>query len=212
MLVAVQRAGATCQRGVRPSECALGGARERSRGQTWLALAACLLVGGAAGCSDDGDPLSEAQSRGVESNSTEVIGGLDAGPVAPTVKVTNVGATCLTALDCHGPSAQCLEISLSGAFYAGGYCTAECKSSVECGPGAECPVGESELINATYPFRSTWARKCFKSCSPGDPNACRLGFTCKSLADAYEASDAPAPLHNTVCIPHLPTLSWDAGT
>ena len=207
MRVPVQRTGVTCKRGTRPSRPAFGGV-SGSPGLARLALA-CLLLACAPACSSDDDSPNQAQNRGVESNSTEVLGGLDAGPVPLIVKVTNVGATCLTSLECHGPSAQCLEVSLSGAYYAGGYCTAECKSSAECGPGAECPVGESELIAATYPLRSTWARKCFKSCSPSDPSACRFGYSCKSLADAYEASDAPAPLHKTVCIPHLPTLSRD---
>ena len=201
MLVAVQRAGVACQRGARPEA-----------GRTRLALAFFSLLTCVSACANDDDAPNAAQNRGVESNSTEVIRNLDAGPFVPTIKVTDVGAACVTPFDCRGPAAQCLEISLSGAYYAGGYCTAECKSSVECGPGAECPVGESELLAPTYSFLSTWARKCFKSCSPTEANACRFGYTCKSLADAYQASDAPAPLHHTVCIPHLPTLIWDAGT
>ncbi|MDB4971752.1 MAG: hypothetical protein JWN48_93 [Myxococcaceae bacterium] len=156
---------------------------------------------------DDADPRLQ-QSRGAEGDA----GASPMGDAGTRIKVTNVGDPCLTRdHGCQGEQAQCLEISLSGAFYAAGYCTADCKSSFECGPNAECPVGESELLAPDYDFRSTWARKCFKSCTPDVPDSCRYGYACKSLAVAYDAPDAPAPLHRNVCIPSIPTFSWDAG-
>ena len=166
-----------------------------------------LLVGGA-GCDADQDPPDRAQTREFA---------LDSGVVpsdahVPIVKLTNVGTACEHLEHvCEGPLAQCMEISLSGAFYQNGYCTADCRNSAECGPGGECPVGESQRVAPSYPFRSTWARKCFKSCDPAAVGSCRAGYACMSLAEAYLADDAPAPLHRNVCIPRLTSLNWDAG-
>jgi hypothetical protein len=175
----------------------------------WLVVA-CASACGAACATDAGEP-GLAENRGVEPD-----GGAardDAGASALLERVSNVGTPCsLLSHSCRGAAAQCLEISYSGAFYAGGYCTADCKSSAECGPGGECPVGDAESLEPDYDFRSTWARKCFKSCQPGALDSCRAGYACMSLADAYAANDAPAPLHRNVCIPRLPGFGGDAGS
>ncbi len=132
--------------------------------------------------------------------------------VLPSIKVSNAGAACTASQGCQGELPECLITSPAGTFYPGGYCTADCKSSMECGPGAACPVGDAELADPDYPFTSTWARKCFKSCTLGK-NECRLGYQCESLADAYRAPDAPAAMHDTVCVPQsVPVFGFDAGT
>jgi hypothetical protein len=182
-----------------------------SRPAAWLRclVLGALLAATTGGCDTDDDLPETAQTRELE---------LDSGLVATDahvliVKVTNVGSACEQLEHrCDGPLAQCMEISLSGAFYQNGYCTADCRSSAECGPGGECPVGESMRAAPSYPIRSTWARKCFKSCDPTVASSCRSGYACMSLAEAYLADDAPAPLHNNVCIPRLTSLSWDAGS
>src|ERR1700712_606923 len=181
MLGMQQRAGETC-----PPEAQTGSidrvARERSRAlrlRSWrsLAISVCSVALGACGGEGGDGETTIAQDRGrLPDGALAPISASDAGT---HVKITNVGEPCsLLAHACAGDGAQCMDISLSGAFYANGYCTADCKSSSECGPNAECPVGESELLEPDYDFRSTWARKCFKSCAPSDPNACRVGYAC----------------------------------
>ncbi|HEX5657907.1 MAG TPA: hypothetical protein VFX59_11965, partial [Polyangiales bacterium] len=158
------------------------------------ALLVCALL---VGCDEEG-------SAGQETSEP------DAGPTE--LRVTNVGTSCsLLNRSCTGSDAQCLEISYSGAFYPGGYCTADCEQSEQCGPSGVCPVGEAERIAGDYKFRSTWARKCFKTCSPGVSGSCRAGYACRSLAEVYEADDAPAPMHSPVCVPSWSTLTRDAG-
>jgi hypothetical protein len=162
-----------------------------------VVFSVCALLGA---CDDEPGPLEHEQMRVP-----------DAGPVA--IKVTNAGAGCsLLNRNCEGDAAQCLEISYSGAYYPGGYCTADCKLSEECGPNAACPVGEAERVSRDYRFRSTWARKCFRTCTPGVASTCRSGYACMSLAEVYVADDAPPPMHAPVCVPRWPTFGWDAGT
>lgn len=129
------------------------------------------------------------------------------------IRVSNAGVSCsLLNRSCQGSAPQCLEVSYSGAYYPGGYCTADCRQSADCGLDAVCPVGEADRLTPGYPFRSTWARKCFKTCVPNPTeNPCRPGYACVSLAEAYLAQDAPAPMHTPVCLPRWPSPSWDAG-
>lgn len=129
-----------------------------------------------------------------------------------SIRVSNVGVACsLLKPSCEGTDAECLEISYSGAFYPGGYCTADCSQSEECGDQGVCPVGDAQRVASDYRFRSTWARKCFRTCSPGTPGACRVGYACVSLAEVYLADDAPAPMHTPVCVPSWPTFSREDG-
>lgn len=184
-------------------------------------LAALIITLATTACTNGGDPASDvAQNRATDSDSSVALvvdsGASDSGPAELKVRVTNAGEACeLLSRDCHGTQPQCMEISFSGAIYAGGYCTSDCKRSAECGPNAECPVAEAALVAPDYAFRSTWARKCFRSCRPGVPGECRLGYACTSLAEAYDAPDAPAPMHRTTCLPKSPgasSSSWDGGT
>jgi hypothetical protein len=183
-------------------------------------LASLILIFASASC-DDSDPASAvAQNRATEGDSSTPVvdsGAVGSGPAELKVRVTNAGEPCeLLSRDCHGSAPQCMEISPSGAIYAGGYCTSDCKRSAECGPGAECPVAEAALVSPDYAFRSTWARKCFRSCRPGVIGECRLGYECTSLAQAYDAPDAPAPMQRTTCLPKGPggasSPASDAGT
>jgi hypothetical protein len=162
-----------------------------------ISISVCALL---AACDEEAEPVEQMEMRFPDAGSVQV-------------KVLNAGTACsLFSQSCEGSAAECLEISYSGAFYPNGYCTADCKQSDECGPDAVCPVAEAERAKRAYKFRSTWARKCFKSCSPGDANACRSGYACMSLAEVYQAEDAPAPMHSPVCVPRWPTFSRDAGS
>lgn len=162
---------------------------------------ACVVLLVALGACDEGDDDGVAQNRKPEPDS----GVLE-------VRVSNAGEPCsLFGRDCQGSHAQCLEISFSGAYYANGYCTADCKQTAECGLGAECPVSEAERESPSYRFRSTWARKCFKSCSPSSTTDCRPGYACRTMAEAYAASDAPAPMQRFVCLPRAIALTRDGG-
>lgn len=162
---------------------------------TWVC--ACTLL---TACDDEADPVERVEMRFPDAGSVQI-------------KVGNAGNACsLFGRSCEGSAAQCLEISYSGAFYPNGYCTADCKLDQECGPEAACPVGEAELAARDYKFRSTWARKCFKTCTPGKADGCRSGYACMSLAEVYQADDAPSPMHTPVCVPRWPSFSRDAGT
>jgi len=181
-------------------------------------LASLMIVMASTACTDsEAVPAVSQQSRATEDDSSVVVVVVsnDAGPSELNVKVANAGDPCEPlGRACQGSAPQCLEISLSGAFYSGGYCTADCKQSAECGANAECPVAEAALIAPNYEFRSTWARKCFKSCTPGNVGQCRSGYACTSLADAYGTPNAPAPMHRTVCLPRAPagsSASLDGG-
>jgi len=181
-------------------------------------LASLMLVTALSSCDEDevDPPISESRDPIMDGGSVAPpLPVQDAGlaaDAAADAKVTNVGESCSgVGRDCHGSAAQCLEVSYSGAFYAGGYCTADCKSNAECGPQGECPVPEAMHAAPTYAFRSTWARKCFRSCTPGVPGECRAGYGCLSLAEAYEAHDAPAALQRPVCIPRKTSSAVDAG-
>jgi len=166
---------------------------------TWLA-ALCTCAALAACGDEEGEPKVEEQRVP------------DAGPVE--AKISNAGTACsLLNRSCEGSAPQCLEVSYSGAFYTGGYCTADCKASAECGLDAVCPVGEAERVAPDYDFRSTWARKCFKTCIPNPiHNPCRAGYACRSLADSYAANDAPTPMQTPVCLPSYSSFPKDAGT
>jgi hypothetical protein len=166
----------------------------------------CLLVLAHAllGCGED--PV-EGETEPI----AEPSGALDASAL-PRIKVTNAGEPCAGDQGCFGDLSQCLEESAAGTTYPGGYCTADCERSEECGPGAACPIGEAEAAEPKYAFTSTWARKCFKVCIPGSNDGCRPGYECESLADAYRAIDAPEPMRQTVCIPHGRSLGLDAGS
>jgi hypothetical protein len=182
-------------------------------------LAALIIIFASTACTT-GEPVADvAQNRGATEGDGSVAPVADSGSADSSspelkVRVTNAGEPCeLLSRDCHGSSPQCLEISYSGAFYAGGYCTSDCKRSAECGANAECPVAEAALLAPDYAFRSTWARKCFRTCTPGAPGGCRPGYECTSLAEAYDVPDAPPPMHHTTCLPKGPvSSSWDGGT
>jgi hypothetical protein len=173
-------------------------------------LASLILTMVLAACDEDEPDLPEEEPEPILDAGEPADASVEAG----VPKVTNVGEACGLGLgrDCRGPAAQCLEISYSGAFYAGGYCTADCKSNAECGPEGVCPVPEAVRAQPSYPFRSTWARKCFRSCKPGVPGECRIGYACLSLAEAYAAHDAPTALQQPVCIPRAANLLADGGT
>jgi hypothetical protein len=93
----------------------------------------------------------------------------------------STGDPCTSAEDCSAlPDTQreCLT-SFFGYSFPGGYCTAGCSSSAECGPGADCV----DLYFTTY---------CFKRCTGDDQ--------CRS-AEGYSCSEMPYIGGGPYCIP-----------
>lgn len=127
------------------------------------------------------------------------------------IEVVGVGTSCDKDRPCQGSAAQCMTRSSTLSLYPEGYCTAECATDAECGEAGVCPVGEAERANPSYEFLDAWPRKCFRSCTPDASAPCRTGYRCVSLAEAYNRSGAPAPMHRNVCIP-AGTNTSDAAT
>jgi hypothetical protein len=167
-------------------------------------LVSAALATAIHGCGDD--------VQGETRSDTDLIRESDAS-VAPAIEVTNVGEACSHEQPCGGSAAECLTRSSTTTTYVGGYCTASCTTSLECGPGGVCPVAEAERANPAYDLVESWPRKCFKSCTPGPTSGCRADYHCISLAEAYRRPNAPAPMQQPICVPSggSPELGVDAG-
>ena len=154
--------------------------------RTWLWSLLCSGVL-AAGCGDD-DDLRAPVDAGSDASQDA---GRDAR--APgSVQIDNPGAACADdPAACRGPGATCqrsfgqapLTIDLPG-----GYCTASCTSSVACGSGGGCPLGDlsaevpglGDIITSMVPLAST----CWDKCSRvGASDPCRQGYVCRSIRD-----------------------------
>ena len=96
-------------------------------------LASLIIIVASAACTDsEAAPNEVSQNRATEGDSSVVVVVSNhAGAPALGAKVTNAGEPCaLLGRDCQGSASQCLEVSASGAFYSGGYCTADCLSLI----------------------------------------------------------------------------------
>jgi len=157
-----------------------------------LVLVACL--GSLGACADDSEsPLLPPD-------------GADAGSFS--IRVTNVGVECSAENSCQGAASTCMLVSSTNTQYPAGYCTATCESSVQCGPGAVCPVGESLAQDPNFAVKEIWPKICFRRCDANAPvSGCRTGYVCRSLAAAYLLSpgNTPPAMHEPVCIP-IPRL------
>lgn len=156
-----------------------------------LVLVACL--GFVTACADDGEP----GDMPVE----EVDGG------SFSIRVTNVGVECSMENACQGMASTCMLVSSTNTRYPGGYCTAVCEASAQCGPGAVCPVGESLLQDPNFAVKEIWPKSCFRRCTKDVPETgCRAGYVCRSLTEAYGLTpgNTPPAMQEAVCIP-VPT-------
>jgi hypothetical protein len=126
-----------------------------------------------------------------------------------TAKVTNVGAACTAASQCMGTAPTCETTTPIGGPFPGGYCSAVCSTSAECGATGACPLGELIMLNPTNPMLAGLSGQCWEKCTAvGTTAGCRSGYACTTLGTAIGNSTPIAPLMQPVC---LPLVSGDAG-
>jgi hypothetical protein len=206
--------------------------------ERFLILLTLTCVGSVFACSndntaDEGDDDDDTTSRDASTDGASRAA--EAGPkkdsaAALTAKVENAGAACKADKDCTGSQATC-ETSLGEGEdeveLKGGYCTAMCDSTAECGSGAGCPFIEissglqlpipASLFLPVPPY-------CLDKCDAKESSACRDGYTCKSIGDfvpaEYKTGIAAALFRSpafmtTYCMPpieiNVPSMTPDAG-
>lgn len=140
----------------------------------------------------------------------------DSGSAPATVKIENVGAACKEDKDCKGPMANCeTEITSGGdpVPLEGGYCTANCTSSVECGNEGLCTLTELTMGFMLPGFDVTGGllpSYCLAKCDA--QNDCRGGYDCRSIGDLVPAQYkqgltavifSGAAWRQTYCIPPI---------
>lgn len=139
------------------------------------------------GCGEDNNAASESMERA----DAAVAGGETQ---TPQSAVDNPGAACSGERGCQGPSARCLadlKVISGDVAFPGGYCSASCESSADCGPQAACPVVEIRAQLQGSPLASAFANlpaKCLKRCS--DDGSCRQaeGYRCARVIDVLPAA------------------------
>jgi hypothetical protein len=170
-----------------------------------IALLALLT---ACGSDDDEKPAPDAGQGGPGNDAS--VQPQDAGSDAQAAKpnqVTNAGAACRTANTCMGEAPSCQTmLSLLGQQipFPGGYCSAACKNNIECGPTAECPVGESLKTLTASPlipaeFRGTIEAAapshCYERCTMDSQCRVAEGYRCTSIVTALTEGAGQAGLN-----------------
>lgn len=168
-----------------------------------LLILLALAGMGAAACGDDSDDDAPDSDAGA-ATATDAAAAARADAAAREDAATairpqqidsaKVGVACTAASaksDCTGVGATCLTTSMLGD-YPGGYCSASCQASAECGENGGCPVGDllasvgsllggaSSLITSFLPAD---ASSCLKKCSA--PSDCRTGYTCSNITSLF---------------------------
>jgi len=192
-----------------------------------LILLALAGVTTAAACGDDRDSKTPPVKPAPDPGQTPPAP-LDAGgPAARPAQVLNPGAACdpKSTTDCMGPGAKCeteimVGMGMQSTALPGGYCSAQCAASAECGAGGGCPSAE---ITALLPpaFAGVAAgflpSYCLDKCD-AKASDCRTGYQCKSLSELVppELAAGAGPilagipaLKTTYCLP--PVSLPDAG-
>jgi hypothetical protein len=143
-----------------------------------------------AGAVDSPAADTPAADTGVVDSSVTDIGPPDSPVAADAGAVTGgaVGNACASSADCAAPATTCVT-SFGSLTYAGGYCTRNCASDVECGAGAVCPS--------------------FAIGMPKDPRycvrRCEQDSDCRRDSAAYVClSLEPPPTVRGLCVPRLP--------
>jgi hypothetical protein len=155
---------------------------------TLLALASASMTISCGDTESDGEQPAASRDAGVKDSATtqKDSGTVKTDGAAPvTIKVRGVGSACTVDRDCMPSGAKCVT-ELDGMTLQGGYCSAICAETAECGENAGCPVGDVTKslnlpidISTIVPFPSY----CLKKCAPSDTSACRTGFSCTSAGD-----------------------------
>jgi hypothetical protein len=166
------------------------------------------LSGFAMACGDDdGDDSPGPVDAGGDAKA-------DTGTLDSSVggKVTNVGAACTQGSQCTGMAATCATVTPIGQAFPGGYCSATCSTSAECGAEGACPLGELISLAPDNPLLTGLAGQCWDKCTTaGQVSNCRTGYTCTTLGMVV-GMNLPVPqLSLPVCLPANISLG-DGGT
>jgi hypothetical protein len=162
---------------------------------TLLALAGLSAAAGACGddSGDDGDDKGEPKNDASVKDS--------AVPVRPK-QIDNLAAKCTADTDCQGVgSVECLKDLGGMTELPGGYCTAQCNYSSECGDKGACPVAEiiaSPTIAAALQafggpaaLQGILPQNCIETCTVGDAGGrgtcSQPDHNCGNLTDALAA-------------------------
>lgn len=199
-------------------------------------LMALALAGAMIGCGDDDgdddvDPGDGGPGEGGIRNDGGLDGSLDARVDAEAgtspeggaaARINNPGAACTsaTASTCTGTNAVCSPtIGFAAAAPGGGWCTAMCTATAQCGAEGTCPVGDllgnaatGALVRAGFAEAGVpgpildMASQCMDKCAAaGSMSDCRAGYRCTTLATEIPSlmpAAAIAPSVNTpICVP-----------
>jgi hypothetical protein len=129
--------------------------------------------------------------------------GIDAGPAVPVreAQITNVGAACdpKSTTDCKGPAnaATCEDTFGMGQMSVplpGGYCTAQCNATAECGTNGGCPSADIQaglspaIASIAAPLLGFVPSQCLVKCDKAVATSCRTGYQCKTIAELVPAA------------------------
>lgn len=201
-----------------------------------LTLAAVAGLTAAVACGDDsGDkkettPTADA-GTGIDSGAKPVAD-TGTGVVARPVQVDKPGAACTTATaktDCTGPSATCNESIMVGQDnikLPGGYCSAQCNATSECGTGGGCPAAEitaslpAAIVDLAGPLLTgIIPSNCLDKCDKNGPDTCRTGYECKTIGELVPPNlgaiagplTSGAAFRVSYCLPPINLAQPDAG-
>jgi hypothetical protein len=164
------------------------------------------LLGACGG--DDDKPSRDGQAHPDAGSDSGAVP--DAGSAADAAKpnqVTNAGIACRSANGCSGEAPSCQTmLSLLGQDipFPGGYCSAVCKSNLECGPTGECPVAESLKGLTSIPFLTADLRSlvetaapsnCYERCTGDDQCRTAEGYRCATIVAALSEGAGQAGLN-----------------
>jgi len=164
------------------------------------------LSGFAMACGDDDEDKPGPVDAGGDAK-------VDTGTIdgSVTAKVTNVGAACTTATQCTGTAATCATVTPLGQPFTGGYCSATCATSAECGAEGACPLGELITLAPTNPLLAGMSGQCWEKCTTaGQVSNCRTGYACTTLGTVVGMSLPIPQLSLPICLP-VGTAIGDAG-
>jgi hypothetical protein len=200
-----------------------------------LTLLAVAGLTAAVACGDDsGDkkgttPTPDAGSS-IDSGAKPVAD-TGTGVVARPIQVENPGAACTTATkaDCKGPSATCNETIMVGQDnikLPGGYCSAQCNATSECGTGGGCPAAEitaslpAAIVDLAGPLLTGLIpSSCLDKCDKTGPDVCRSGYECKTIGELIPSNlgaiagplTSGAAFKVAYCLPPIDLTPPDAG-
>ncbi len=106
---------------------------------------------------------------------------------------TAVGGACTADGTCVDQSAEGPPVCLNTAPWPGGYCSAPCFSSTDCGAAGVCVnFGPDSTTGQNMVF-------CMAGCDPVANNGCRTGYACYSLGSGNGGFCYPRCTSNNDC-------------